>query len=107
MVVRAEENELGGVDVQGLPLTSLSVAYYYVEYGTNLAFLSRPNENYCPEALDILSQVRAVRSDDELLMSIVEDSEGICRKLAGNYTPEPTSTPQPAGTPEPDNMIEE
>ena len=103
----AEENELGGVDVQGLPLTSLSVAYYYVEYGTNLAFLSRPNENYCPEALDILSQVRAVRSDDELLMSIVEDSEGICRKLAGNYTPGPTSTPQPAGTPEPDNMIEE
>lgn len=103
----AEENELGGVDVQGLPLTSLSVAYYYVEYGTNLAFLSRPNENYCPEALDVLSQVRAVRSDDELLMSIVEDSEGICRKLAGNYTPGPTSTPQPAGTPEPDNMIEE
>ncbi len=40
-------------------------------------------------------------------MSIVEDSEGICRKLAGNYTPGPTSTPQPAGTPEPDNMIEE
>ena len=103
----AEENELGGVDVQGLPLTSLSVAYYYVEYGTNLAFLSRPNENYCLEALDILSQVRAVRSDDELLMSIVEDSEGICRKLAGNYTPGPTSTPQPTGTPEPDNMIEE
>ena len=97
----AEENELGGVEVQGLPLTSLSVAYYYVEYGTNLAFLSRPNENYCPEALDILSQVRAVRSDDELLMSIVEDSEGICRRLAGNYTPGATSTP------EPDNMIEE
>ena len=47
----ASENEMGEVDVQGLPLTSVTVAYYYVEYGTNLAFLSRQNENYCPEAL--------------------------------------------------------
>ena len=33
--------------------TSVTVAYYYVEYGTNLAFLSRPNENYCPQALEV------------------------------------------------------
>ena len=91
----AEENEMGGVDVEGLPMTSLSVAYYYVEYGTNLAFLSRPNENYCSEAMSVLAQVRAERGDDALLMGIVEDSEGICRRLAGSYTPEPTTTPEP------------
>ena len=51
----AGENEMGEVAVQGLPLTSITVAYYYVEYGTNLAFLSRPNENYCPEALEVLN----------------------------------------------------
>jgi len=95
----AEENEMGEVDVEGLPLTSLSVAYYYVEYGTNLAFLSRPNENYCAEALSILAQVRAARSDDQLLMSIVEDSEGICRQLENN-------TVLPTSTPEPDKMTE-
>jgi len=92
---------MGGVAVEGLPMTSLSVAYYYVEYGTNLAFLSRPNENYCSEAMAVLAQVRAERGDDPLLMGIVEDSEGICQKLAGNYTPEPTTTP------EPDSMNEE
>ena len=49
-------------DVEGLPLTSVTVAYYYVEYGTNLAFLSRPNENYCAEALEVLQEVRSILS---------------------------------------------
>lgn len=102
----ADENEIGGVDVEGLPMTSLSVAYYYLEYGTNLAFLSRPNENYCPEALQVLAEVRENRPDDALLMSIVEDSEGICRALrAGDAS---SSTPTPQKTPDPDTeMMEE
>lgn len=97
---QAEENEMGGAEVEGLPLTSLTIAYYYVEYGTNLAFLSRPNENYCQEALEVLEQVRAYRPDDTILISIVNDSEGICRRLAGEInqqrsspTPLTTSTP--------------
>lgn len=98
----AEENEMGGTQVSGLPLTSLTVAYYYVEYGTNLAFLSRPNENYCTDAIRVLQEVRASYSDDPILMGIVEDSEGICRRLADGYTPEPTSTPE--GTAMPDDM---
>jgi tetratricopeptide (TPR) repeat protein len=94
------ENEMGKVDVEGLPLTSLTIAYYYVEYGTNLAFLSRPNENYCPEAINVLEQVRAYRPDDVTLISIINDSEGICRRLAaestaGESTPTPTPTPIP------------
>ena len=80
----AEENETAGVAVEGLPLTSLTVAYYYVEYGTNLAFLSRPNENYCQEAMAVLQEVRSAYPDDPTLMAIVEDSEGICRRLGVN-----------------------
>jgi tetratricopeptide (TPR) repeat protein len=95
----AEENELGGVAVEGLPLTSLQVAYYYLEYGTNLAFLSRPEENFCDEALRVLQEVRAGYPDDPTLMGIVEDSEGICRRLEGGYTPEPTDTLLPETTP--------
>lgn len=94
----AAENELGGMDVEGLPLTSLSVAYYYVEYGTVLAFLSRPAENYCSEAIDVLQQVRDVYPDDVTLMSIVEDSEGICRRL-GSSTGEVTTGEMVAATP--------
>lgn len=102
----AEENEVGQVAVQGLDLTNLSVAYYYVEYGTVLAFLSRANENYCPEARQVLQQVRQAFPDDPILISIVEDSEGICNRLdaipPGGEFPTPTSNPlQPSPTPEP------
>ena len=97
----ASENEMGESDVIGLPLTSYSVAYYYVEYGTNLAFLSRPNENYCAEAVKVLEEVRAAYASDATLIGIVEDSEGICRRLASGQVPVPTITSMPVATPAP------
>lgn len=95
----AEQNEMGGVAVEGLPLSNLSVAYYYVEYGTVLAFLSRPNENFCSEARPVLEEVRAKYPDDTILVSIVEDSEGICNRLEGSRVS--TNTPAPGPTPTP------
>jgi len=95
----AAENEMGKVDVQGLPLSSITVAYYYVEYGTNLAFLSRPNENYCPQAREVLGKVRQAYPDDVTLMGIAEDSEGICKRLDAGQAPVPTITPMPTETP--------
>jgi tetratricopeptide (TPR) repeat protein len=88
----AEENEVGKVAVEGLQLTNITVAYYYVEYGTVLAFLSRPNQNFCPEAQQILNQVKAAYPDDATLMSIVADSEGICNQL-GNASAGTAETP--------------
>jgi len=93
----AAENEMGKMDVVGLPLTSITVAYYYVEYGTNLAFLSRPNENYCEEAFAVLGEVRASYQSEPTLMGIIEDSEGICYRLAGELKPGTNETP--AGLP--------
>ncbi|RCK73265.1 MAG: TPR repeat [Anaerolineae bacterium] len=116
----AEENEAAqnlvdegllesSVAVQGLALTNLTVAYYYVEYGTVLAFLSRPNQNYCPEARQVLNEVKASFSYDPIIMSIVADSEGICNRLESGQiysitqTPqaETTQTPSPEVTPTP------
>lgn len=109
----AAENEMGKMDVQGLPLSNVSVAYYYVEYGTVLAFLSRPNENYCDEANPILDQVRTAYPDDPFLTAIVDDSKGLCKRVASGYypgastatnTPTPTATPRgfrPTSTPRP------
>ena len=74
----AEENEVGGVDVEKLPLSNIEVAFYYVRYGSLLAALSRPGANYCPEALDILAEVRAAFPENDLLMGIVGDNEAIC-----------------------------
>lgn len=103
----AEENEVAkslveqgllsqSAAVEGLPLTNLTVAYYYVEYGTVLAFLSRENQNFCPQALPVLAQVRAEFPGDPVLMEIVADSEGICRQLSGSQ-----SSPVPALSPTP------
>ena len=83
----AEENELADVDVQGLPLTNITVAYYYVRYGSVLAALSRPGANYCPDAMQVLAHVREAYPDDSLLMGIVDENEAICRLI--NETPEP------------------
>ena len=108
----AEENEMGQVVVEGLPLTSVRVAYYYVEYGTNLAFLSRPNENYCAEALQVLSEVRRAYPDDAILMGIVEDSEGICARLQSGPIENPETSPtdvgiQPTATPQGDGGMDQ
>lgn len=102
----AAENEVGMVPVEGLPLSSTTVAYYYVEYGTNLAFLSRPSENYCPQALPILEQVKQTASQwsDPFLAAIAEDSEGICRRVMGlmeTPTAAPAETTTPLASPEP------
>ncbi len=101
----AEENEAAqnlvddglldaSVAVEGLALTNLTVAYYYVEYGTVLAFLSRTNLSYCPEARAVLNQVRAAYPGDSILMGIVADSEGICDRLEGAANALPSPTPE-------------
>jgi tetratricopeptide (TPR) repeat protein len=83
----ADENEVGGVAVQGLDLINFDVAYYYARYGSVLAALSRPEENYCAEALEILAELRAVFGSDPILMSIVAENEDICYML--EETPAP------------------
>ena len=93
-----EQNEMGQVAVDRIPMTNLTVAYYYVQYGTVLAFLSKPNDNYCPEARQVLQEVRQQYPKDKTLMQIVEDSEGICTRLEQGILP---GTPSSPGTGEP------
>jgi tetratricopeptide (TPR) repeat protein len=90
------------VPVTGLPLTNKTVAYYYVDYGTVLAFMSRPSKNYCDESLKVLEEVRATYPDDTTLVGIIEDSEGICQRLSSGETfSTPTLSPEMQGTPSP------
>ncbi|MBS1248972.1 MAG: hypothetical protein MAG431_00543 [Chloroflexi bacterium] len=83
----AEENEVGGVDVEPLALTNFEIAYYYARYGSVLAALSRPNANYCPHALEVLDQLEDVYGDDPNLMNIVAENRAICNLLEGSSTP--------------------
>ena len=83
----AEENEVGGVAVQALEITNFDVAYYYARYGSVLAALSRPEENYCQEALEVMAELKIAYGDDLTLMSIVTDNEAICYLLEATPSP--------------------
>jgi tetratricopeptide (TPR) repeat protein len=70
-----------GVEVKGLDLSPNSVVYYYT-YGSVLSALSRPQQNYCPEAMDVFAQVRKGFGNDPNIMPIVQAGEDICQSLA-------------------------
>jgi tetratricopeptide (TPR) repeat protein len=93
-----------GVQVQGLPLSPNTVVYYYT-YGSVLSALSRPQQNYCTEALDVFAQIRQSFGGDVNIMPIVQAGEDICRGLAEKMgTPVasyPTSTPEATPSPTP------
>ncbi len=59
------------------PLTDTTLAYYY-SYGSVLAGMHRPGEEYCATAVGVLDDVRAIYRNDPVIMSIVEESEAIC-----------------------------
>ncbi len=67
-------------EVIGLELSANTVVYYYT-YGSVLAALSRPKENYCEEANAVMAEVRAQFSGDRDIMGIVQAGEAICASL--------------------------
>lgn len=88
------------VDVQGLPISSRTIVYYYT-YGSVLAALSRPKNNRCDEALQTMSEVMVEldnNPDDyedgrETIISIVEAAEEICASLNSGTPLSESGTP--------------
>ncbi len=95
----AEENQVAielmgaGVEVTGMPLTSGTVAFYYAQYGSVLAALSRPNQNYCPEALQVLDEVRANYPNDPIFIQIIDENIAICDLVEQRIAPQTTPSP--------------
>jgi len=76
------------VAVKPLALTNLTVAYYYIRYGSVLAYLSDSTNGYCQKSNELMAKLRAFRPDDELLMRNVEDNEATCVMLStGSQNP--------------------
>jgi len=73
--------------VQKLALTNIEVAYYYAQYGSVLAALSRPNQNYCPEAMAVLEQIKVTFPDEPGLQGIIAENEAICHLIEETATP--------------------
>lgn len=84
----SKENPNWGVTpaaVEAQPLESIDAAYVYGFYGQTLAYLSRPQENYCARAYPVLAELRnSPYGSDEVIASMVSGSEAICRKLDGS-----------------------
>ncbi|MGE5375339.1 MAG: tetratricopeptide repeat protein [Bacteroidota bacterium] len=98
------------VDVTGLALEPNTIVYYYT-YGSVLAALSRPKDNKCPEALQVMKEVRdeldarpdAYADGRGTIISIVEAAEEICASLdSGTPLPGLEVTPETTGTVQPD-----
>jgi tetratricopeptide (TPR) repeat protein len=85
-------------DVTGLPLSPNTVVYYYT-YGSVLAALSRPQDNHCAEALNVLGEVKTSFGADRDIAGIVAAGEQICESLAVGISPS-AQTPVPGATPD-------
>jgi tetratricopeptide (TPR) repeat protein len=99
------------VDVTGLAISPNTIVYYYI-YGSVLSALSRPRDNKCEEATQVLTEVRTeVNSKPDLyadgretILSIVQAGEAICQSLANSGAPASSSGDE-AGTSTPEAGI--
>jgi len=73
------------------------VVYYYT-YGSVLAALSRPQDNKCPEALNVLSEVKTGFGSDPDIAGIISAGEAICSSLGETASTNPSGTDVPVGT---------
>jgi tetratricopeptide (TPR) repeat protein len=84
-----------GVAVQGMALSQGSLVYYY-SYVSNLAALSRPKSNRCPEARQVIAEIRAGGFDsDPIVSQILKENENICDIVeSGRTLPTATTPPE-------------
>ena len=83
-------------DVTGLAISPNTIVYYYT-YGSVLSALSRPRDNKCGEAMNVLSDVRAelranprgYTDSQQTIISIVQAGEAICQSLVEGGVPVP------------------
>ena len=80
--------------VTGLALSPSTVVYYYT-YGSVLAALSRPQDNRCPEAIDVLTEVKRAYGSDPDIAGIISAGEAICSGLGDTASSIPDSTAIP------------
>jgi tetratricopeptide (TPR) repeat protein len=80
-------------EVTGLPLSPSTVVYYYT-YGSVLAALSRPQDNKCPEAMDVFAEVKRSFGSDPDIAGIISSGEIICASLGNTASSVPTAMPE-------------
>lgn len=82
------------VEVKGQEISPDTIVYYYT-YGSVLSALSRPRDNKCGEAMQVLNTVStelnahpdAYADGRQTIQSIVDAGVSICQSLANDVTP--------------------
>jgi hypothetical protein len=101
------------VTVQGLPISSSTIVYYYI-YGSVQAALSRERDNRCDKARKAFEEVRVeleANADDyldgrETILQILQEGEFICRSLDEGKQLSGTSVPTQVETQVSEEMSE-
>lgn len=73
------------VAVQPLELTNLTVGYYYIRYGSVLAFLSDAKNGYCEKTLVLMEKLRQTFPTEEVLLQNAADNEATCQEFLNSY----------------------
>jgi tetratricopeptide (TPR) repeat protein len=90
--------------ITGQPIDPNTVVYYYT-YGSVLAALSRPRDNKCGQAMQVLGDVRSELASNpdayadgyQTILSIVQAGESICQSLVEDVTPVSSVTSDAGG----------
>ncbi|NCT21832.1 MAG: hypothetical protein CO094_09920 [Anaerolineae bacterium CG_4_9_14_3_um_filter_57_17] len=81
-----------GHEIIGMALSPNTLVYYYT-YGSVLASLSRPKQNYCSDAFAVFQEIRNSPFGSELgTLGIIQEGEAICRNIGATRTPQASST---------------
>ncbi len=90
------------IKIEPMELNGSTIVYYYT-YASLLAGMHLKNHpvrsQYCPEAIEMISEISQSSFADQSIKDILSPSENICRTAMGGPTltpmPEPTVTPAP------------
>lgn len=75
------------VAVKPLPLTNTTIGYYYIRYGSVLAYLSKPGDGRCEKSMSLMEKLRGTFPGDVDLLSNIQTNEDLCSKLLGTPVP--------------------
>lgn len=75
------------VAVKPLALTNTTIGYYYIRYGSVLAYLHRPGDDRCTKSMTLMAKLRATFPGDVDLLSNIQTNEELCNKLMGTPAP--------------------
>jgi tetratricopeptide (TPR) repeat protein len=75
------------VAVKPLPLTNTTVGYYYIRYGSVLAYLRQEGDGSCEKSMTLMAKLREAFPNDVDLLSNIQTNEELCISLTGTPVP--------------------